>query len=391
MSPLSDLSAAEQSALLNKIAGDSLAGTVLKEILYWFSPSKRDGKARVRIVKNGKYWWACPRSYWEDKGITRHQYQRIVDHLKATKLIETERTLFNGKVTPLLRLNVDRLEQLAIFWSTSGQSIDRKSANRMTEKRPIDWPKSGQSITTVFTTTTFDNHVVATVSQEPVQVKAKSKEPVKKQDQKQEQEATPEQEPKVSLALLHKHHPHLIESATMTKASDVLAKFPDRHKGVTRPTYDAKWKAEANGLTGEYVYHLTLKERKQLNDVAKALQGSPHDAMAVMVYAIRNWSAFATRAIQNAGQSIAPQKPVVGFYLKHYGTAILMMDADAEREKAQAAAAAKLKENPVPSPKKQPIAAKADLPSDDEVAQIIAEAKAAAEAKAKAKVATNKG
>jgi len=40
------------------IAEDIIAGLLLSQIVYWYLPSKQDGKPKLRVKKDGEYWLA---------------------------------------------------------------------------------------------------------------------------------------------------------------------------------------------------------------------------------------------------------------------------------------------------------------------------------------------
>lgn len=101
------------------ICEDLVAGALLKQILYWFSPDK-NGRSRVRIRKNGHYWLAKQREEWyREIRITPKQYDRAAKILETKGLIIKERFKFDGAPTVHIRLNHENLEHFINKWKQS--------------------------------------------------------------------------------------------------------------------------------------------------------------------------------------------------------------------------------------------------------------------------------
>lgn len=78
------------------IAEDLIAGTLLSQIMYWFS-SDRNGNSKVHIFKDGQYWLAKGREDWSNEiRISPKQYDNAIKKLKAKNLVETRLYKFNG-------------------------------------------------------------------------------------------------------------------------------------------------------------------------------------------------------------------------------------------------------------------------------------------------------
>lgn len=105
------------------VAGDIIAGILLSQIIYWFLPSK-DGKNKIRIIKNGVEHLAKNRTdWWEECRIKPRQYDTAIAKLKKKGIVEVKNSLFNNKVTPLITINFKRLIELIDkaddeFWLT---------------------------------------------------------------------------------------------------------------------------------------------------------------------------------------------------------------------------------------------------------------------------------
>lgn len=64
------------------ISGDLIAGTLLSQIMYWFST--KNGKSKVSIYRDGHYWLAKRREDWMDEiRISKKQYDCAIKKLTA--------------------------------------------------------------------------------------------------------------------------------------------------------------------------------------------------------------------------------------------------------------------------------------------------------------------
>ena len=78
------------------ITGDLIAGALLGQILYWFEPDAQ-GRAKVRIYKEGYHWLAKDRREWFDEiRITPKQFDRAIRILEKKELVIRKRFKFNG-------------------------------------------------------------------------------------------------------------------------------------------------------------------------------------------------------------------------------------------------------------------------------------------------------
>lgn len=85
------------------IAEDLIAGTLLSQIMYWFSLDKNK-KSKIRIFKDGNYWLAKGREDWfEEIRISPKQYDTAVKKLKEKGLVETKLYKFNAVPTTHIR------------------------------------------------------------------------------------------------------------------------------------------------------------------------------------------------------------------------------------------------------------------------------------------------
>lgn len=91
------------------IAGGLVEGTLLGQIMYWFSPDK-NGTIRAQIKKDDEYWIARKRSdWWDEIRISEKQYDRAVKNLLDKNLIVVARYKFGGIPTTHLRPNYEEI------------------------------------------------------------------------------------------------------------------------------------------------------------------------------------------------------------------------------------------------------------------------------------------
>lgn len=89
------------------MAGDTLAGLVLSQIVFWHIPNKQ-GKSKLRIEKEGKKWMACNRAeWWDSTRLTPRQIDRVLQILEGKHIIEKKVFKFNGSPTMHIRINED--------------------------------------------------------------------------------------------------------------------------------------------------------------------------------------------------------------------------------------------------------------------------------------------
>ena len=98
------------------ITGDLVAGALLGQILYWFSPDKT-GKPRARIQKHGHLWIAKGRGdWWDEIRISAKQYDRAAKILKELNFIEVRTMKFYGNPTTHIRIKPAQLNHAIDNW-----------------------------------------------------------------------------------------------------------------------------------------------------------------------------------------------------------------------------------------------------------------------------------
>jgi hypothetical protein len=88
------------------MADDSVTGLLLSQIVYWYLPSKKDGRSKLRVYKDGHYWIAKARKEWRDEiGISPKQVDRALKILEEKGIIVTALYKFNGAPTKHIRID----------------------------------------------------------------------------------------------------------------------------------------------------------------------------------------------------------------------------------------------------------------------------------------------
>lgn len=83
------------------------------------------------------------------------------------------------------------------------------------------------------------------------------------------------------------------------------------------------WKKSLASTTDQYVSDLTMKERGQLG---KLLSAAGEDAGPLLQHAVTHWHTFTIRAKHYSGESSAPALPHIGYLLKHWKTALAILN-----------------------------------------------------------------
>lgn len=98
------------------IAGGLVEGTLLSQIMYWFSTG-RDGKLRAKIIKNGEVWIVKSRTeWWDEIRISPKQYDRAIKKLAELDLVVLGKWKFNGMPAIHIRPNYEGLGKAVIAW-----------------------------------------------------------------------------------------------------------------------------------------------------------------------------------------------------------------------------------------------------------------------------------
>lgn len=369
------------NALFARVTGDPVSGLFLGQLAYWFRPGK-NGKSKLRVEKDGKKHLAKNRAEWLDElGITEKQYRRVVSHLRALGLIECRRTLFNNRVTPLLWLDEVRLE-LLIRLAHEGhrvvpdkpcraEPIAPKGTNQLVPKGLINTALKADSYNREFTETTTETSLARCArADQPSGDASQSHEEGRVLENVEQAARLYGKTTVVSMSLMERlvarqpdvsavfgtapvdaaTPPHPTGLSPMASADEILAqraaqkitKVKGAHGSITSGTVpsagslEAIWKAEVNGVTGEFVKPLTMKDIAQLKRVAKEIgeAESTIPATELIMWAVRNWKRFTEQVRLDAGVQQAPALPQVGFFSKYYVTGLQLIAK--KQAKAQA-------------------------------------------------------
>jgi len=102
------------------ITGDLIAGTLLSQIMYWFSESANKG-IRARIYKDGHYWIAKRREDWmQEIRISKKQYDCAIKKLtvEGNALVEVKKYQFNGIPVTHIRLITENINRATDKWKS---------------------------------------------------------------------------------------------------------------------------------------------------------------------------------------------------------------------------------------------------------------------------------
>ena len=121
------------------IAGGLVEGTLLGQIMYWFSPDK-NGTIRAQIKKDGEYWIAKKRSdWWDEIRITDRQYDRAIKSLLDKNIIVIAKYKFCGLPTPHIRPNYEKIgELLDEYLCNINSKIDTKKSAQISAQNTTD-------------------------------------------------------------------------------------------------------------------------------------------------------------------------------------------------------------------------------------------------------------
>jgi len=87
------------------MADDLIAGLVLSELIYWYLPSKENGKNKLRVIHDGEQWVAARyKDWWERCRITESQAERAIRILISNNLVEKRVFKFDGEPTVHLKI-----------------------------------------------------------------------------------------------------------------------------------------------------------------------------------------------------------------------------------------------------------------------------------------------
>lgn len=128
------------------LVGDLPAAAVLSRLAYWFSPSKKDGQKRTRIVINGKDFVAkADEDWWEECGVTPKQMKRIKKLLVNLGVMNIEYKMFDNKKISHYHLDLETYfnlykEQIKKNFTVRTKGTDRRGPKVLTDEDQRDRP-----------------------------------------------------------------------------------------------------------------------------------------------------------------------------------------------------------------------------------------------------------
>jgi hypothetical protein len=131
------------------LRGDISAALMLSQIVYWYLPSKKTGKSKLRVFRGGRWWLAKSHQDWSDEcGFSRMQARRCIEVLKEAHLIECHLFKFAGTPTVHLRLLMVQGQSMVFTPPTALQCQQLLVVNGCSEtihSLPATNPLSGNS------------------------------------------------------------------------------------------------------------------------------------------------------------------------------------------------------------------------------------------------------
>lgn len=123
------------------IAGELVAGALLGQILYWFEPNK-DGKTKLRVIKDNYYWLVKERSDWYNEiRISAKQYDRAAKVLDSKGLIVRKKYKFNGNPMIHIRPNFEKINSEIRKWLDETKEIIKQSKDGGKQRGKRELPK----------------------------------------------------------------------------------------------------------------------------------------------------------------------------------------------------------------------------------------------------------
>ena len=117
------------------ITGNLIEGTLLSQILYWFSDDKNN-RIRARIKRNGEYWIAKRRDeWWDEIRITDRQFDCAIKKLKEKGFVVLEKHKFNSMPTIYIRPDYDVINPALEEWK---ENMAKEILSKKIEKESIE-------------------------------------------------------------------------------------------------------------------------------------------------------------------------------------------------------------------------------------------------------------
>ena len=349
-----------------KVANNDLAvALLLSQIVYWHEPGK-NGKTKLRVRKKVDGQWhffiAKARGEWmEECGLTIKQYRRAMKVLRERNLADFRIFLFNGKITPHVRLVVENYEDAL---AGRGQSIVPTTVQSIvpTGVQSIvpTWVQSSTVTTTETTTVISFCGKPATPGEKKLEKSVHSGKDIGEKPKTEKM--------KVMKA---KTLDEVLEEKKQEK--ELKLANPSGQKSIQFMWKQHMAREFGKTVNGELM-EITKRQAGQLKMFAKKIGPQANDVLA---YTIKYWSKFANEAKNQKGAVNLPTTPTTDYLLKFWDVALeLFVQSIANQAKLPAPPVAvpeqtqeQTQEQPAASP---PAKKEKYVPSPEKFAELMA-------------------
>lgn len=274
---------------------------VLSRLLYWFKPMK-NGKSRLKVEREGKRWYRCPRSQIAiDCKISPKVFRLAQKKLIDAGILEVQSWFDRGEKCHHYTLNLPVLEALLDGKTTLSEQVLNCPLGQNTGG--LNCP-SGQ-----FTAPPLYKGIKTCIEDLPAHGE-------------NTQNTGKGKDKDCGSTLPMNVESEKIEGVkAMATAHEILAAKEKKESVTTikgtQDTMALRWVKEVHGVTGEFCPPLTMKEKGMLGRVAKSI--GKEKALTALQQAIRDWLTFTHRVKNSKGVQTAPAAPSIGFFVQHYG------------------------------------------------------------------------
>lgn len=319
-----ELEAQLQPLLLRReyvaVTGGLASAILLSQLVFWFKPGK-NGKPKLTIIREGKYWLAKTREDWFNEcGLTLKMYRNAITDLVDLGLVEVRHWKFGNDRTSHYWLDLGALWSLLEFHGFVQPKKTTPCALLAHPNEPLGpTPMSPKGTSEcalkahpIYTETTTENTAkitytvqqaaqgIAVTGMTHIGLEEGSKEMVTIKASKQLESAK-----KAGQTAMQVIEGLKVKKESASDVSDAL---------------HLRWKKEYGGVYGEFHGEVTMADKGKLGRIAKAI--GKEKALEVITWVVRDWQKFAFAAKDQKGLAGTPERPVIGFLLQHYGVAL---------------------------------------------------------------------
>lgn len=293
---------------------------LLSQLVYWFKPGK-NGKPKLTIVREGRYWLAKTRTEWfEECGLTLKMYRNAISDLVDLGLVEVRHWKFGNDRTSHYWLDLGALASLLEFHGFSKSPKLAPCAQKalpdepfgpvpMSPLGPSEYALSAHPI---YTETTTENTTKITYTVQQAALGNAGGEV----SNFELEEGTE------NMAIIKTSKSLAANALSNQTAAEMIKGFAEKKESASEVSeaLHLRWKKEYSGVYGDFHGELTMADKGKLGRIAKAI--GKEKALGVITWAVRDWQKFAFIAKDQKGLVGAPERPVIGFLLQHYGVAL---------------------------------------------------------------------